>query len=235
LIQADHLALRSSQPETGPPRGPSVFLEVADSGCGMTADVIEKIFDPFFTTKFTGRGPGLAVVQGIARGHRGAVQVSSVPGRGSTFRLLLPCSTKAAAAPVARRQSEGWRGVGTVLVIDDEKAVGDIAARMLVQAGLTVLVAEDGQEGLRVFREQRQGVDAVVLDLTMPRMGGLEVARALRGLRPDLPVVLMSGFSVLDVTQQSAGLGITGFVQKPFAVSDLLAAVRHALGQRREG
>jgi signal transduction histidine kinase/CheY-like chemotaxis protein len=231
LIQAEHQAPRSSLPKADLPGGSSVYLEVADSGRGMTADLIEKIFDPFFTTKFTGRGLGLAVVQGIARGHRGAVQVRSEPGRGSTFRLLLPCSTKTAAAPVARRQSEGWLGTGTVLVIDDENAVRDIAARMLVQAGLTVLGAGDGQEGLRVFREQQRAIDAVVLDLTMPRMGGLEAAGALRGLRPDLPIVLMSGFSVLEVTQLSAGLGISGFVQKPFNASDLLAAVRHALGQ----
>jgi CheY-like chemotaxis protein len=174
----------------------------------MTADVIEKIFDPFFTTKFTGRGLGLAVVQGIARGHRGALQVRSEPG--STFRLLLPNSTKTAAVPVAPRQSEGWRGTGTVLVIDDEIGVRDIAARILEQAGLTVLVAGDGQEVLRVFREHQQGIDAVVLDLTMPRTGGLEVAGALRGLRPNLPVVLLSGFSVLEVTLQHAGLGIPG-------------------------
>ncbi|MDB5309414.1 MAG: integral rane sensor hybrid histidine kinase [Gemmataceae bacterium] len=231
LIQADHPALRSSPPETGPSRGPSVFLEVTDSGCGMTADVIEKIFDPFFTTKFTGRGLGLAVVQGIARGHCGALEVRSEPGKGSTFRLLLPCSTKTAVAPVVLRQSEGWRGTGTVLVVDDEDRVRDIATRILKHAGLTVLVAKDGQEGVRVFREYLQGIDAVVLDLTMPRMGGLEAARALRGVRPDLPVVLMSGFSVEEVTLQSAGLSITGFVQKPFTIPDLLAAVRHALGQ----
>jgi signal transduction histidine kinase len=167
LMQADHQTPPSSNPKTDLAGGPSVFLEVADSGCGITADVMEKIFDPFFTTKFTGRGLGLAVVQGIARGHGGALQVRSEPGRGSTFRLFLPCSTKAAAEPVVTRKSEDWRGAGTVLVIDDEEAIRDIAARILVMAGFTVLTAGDGQEGLRVFREE-QGIDAVVLDLTMP-------------------------------------------------------------------
>ncbi len=231
LMQADHQALRPSYPKADLPGGLSVFLEVADSGCGMAADLIEKIFDPFFTTKFTGRGLGLAVVQGIARGHRGIVQVRSEPNRGSTFRFLLPYSTKTAATPVVPRQSEVWRGTGTVLVIDDEKAVCDLAARILQRAGLSVLQAGDGDEGLRVFREHQQGIDAILLDLTMPGLGGLEAAGALRGLRPDLPVVLMSGFSVSEVTHQSAGLGITGFVQKPFNVPNLLAAVRHALGQ----
>lgn len=219
-----------SRPTTDLPTVPSVFLEVADTGCGMTADVIEKIFEPFFTTKFTGRGLGLAAVQGIARVHGGALQVRSEPGRGSTFRLLLPCSTQA-AVPVAPHRSESWRGVGKVLVIDDEKQVRDITAQLLERAGFAVLVAGGGQEGLKLFREHQQGIDAVVLDLTMPGMGGLETAEALRGLRPDLPVVLMSGFSVPEVTLQCAGLGITGFVQKPFGTPDLVAAVRRALGQ----
>jgi PAS domain S-box-containing protein len=231
LIRADHQTPGSPRPETDPPGEPSVFLEVADSGCGMTADVIEKIFDPFFTTKFVGRGLGLAVVQGIARKHHGALDVRSEPGRGSTFRLLLPCLTGAAAVEGEPQGSEYWRGAGTVLLIDDERGVRDIAARVLEDAGLTVLIAGGGEEGVRVFREHPRGIDAVVLDMTMPGMGGLEAARALRGLRSDLPVVLMSGYSVPEVARQSADLGFTGFVQKPFTMSDLLAAVRLALGQ----
>lgn len=230
LILADQQKLHASSPESDWARGAAVFLEVEDSGCGMTADLIEKIFDPFFSTKFTGRGLGLAVVHGIARGHDGAVQVRSEPGRGSTFRLLLPCSPTTAAAPVVQRRPEDWRGSGFVLVIDDDKVVRDITGRILKMAGLTVLGAEDGQAGLKVFREQ-QRIDAVVLDLTMPGMGGLEVARALRGTRPDLPIILMSGFSVLEPTLHSADLGITGFVQKPFKPVELLAAVRQALGR----
>ena len=210
---------------------PSVFLEVEDTGCGMTAAVIERIFDPFFTTKFVGRGLGLAVVQGIARGHNGILQVASEPDHGSTFRLVLPGSTSPAAEPAVPRESEGWRGTGTVLVIDDEKQVREIVALILERAGLTVLLARDGQDGVRVFREHQEAIVAVVTDLTMPRMGGLEAAEALRGLRPGLPVVLMSGFSVTEVALQSACHGITGFVQKPFRSPDMLAAVRHALGQ----
>jgi DNA-binding response OmpR family regulator len=118
-----------------------------------------------------------------------------------------------------------------VLVIDDEKAIGKTVSRMLEMAGLAALVAGDGPGGLDVFREQQHRINAVVLDLTMPRMSGLEVAQALRGLSPDLPIVLMSGFSVLEVTLQSAGLGITAFVQKPFKMAELLGAVRYALGQ----
>jgi len=133
---------------------------------------------------------------------------------------------------VADRSSEDWRGTGTVLVIDDEKEVRNITARILERAGLTVLVAGDGLEGLSVFRERQKRIGVVVMDMTMPRMGGLVSAKALRSLRPDLPIVLMSGFSVEEATFQSAGLGINGFVQKPFKPRDLLGAVRQALEQR---
>lgn len=230
LVQIDHPA-RQSRSKTELPSGPAVFLEVADSGCGMTADVIEKIFDPFFTTKFTGRGLGLAVVQGIARGHRGTLQVYSEPGQGSTFRLTLPSSTQPVVAPVESPLPGGWRGTGTVLVIDDEPGICDIAARILEQAGLVVLVAGDAQEGLTVFHAHQQEIDVVVLDLTMPGMGGLEAAAVLRDLRPDLPIVLMSGFSVDEATLQTAGPGIMGFVQKPFNTAGLLVSVRRALRQ----
>jgi signal transduction histidine kinase/CheY-like chemotaxis protein len=237
LMQIDDASLRvkSSHPHTDLPSGTYVYLEVTDSGRGMTADVIETIFDPFFTTKFAGRGLGLAVVQGIVRGHRGTIQVRSEPGQGSTFRLLIPRSTKAAATPAVSRKPEGWRGTGTILIVDDEKAVRNFAAHILKQAGLTVLVAGDGQEGLALFRDHQQEIDAAILDLTMPKMGGLEAARAMRGLRPDLPIVLMSGFSISEVTLQSAGFEITEFVQKPFQIPELLAAVRRALGKPREG
>jgi len=210
--------------------GPTVFLEVSDTGHGMTAEQLGKIFDPFYTTKFTGRGLGLAVVQGIARGHGGGVQVRSEPGRGSTFRLVLPCSSAAPPAPAAPARPEKWRGTGTVLVVDDEPGVRDLAALILRHVGLTVLVADDGIDAVSVFRERRQEIDAVVLDLTMPRMGGLEAAEALRGLRPDLPVVLMSGYSAEEVSAQFTALGPAGFVQKPFTAAAFLAAVRLALG-----
>jgi signal transduction histidine kinase len=230
-----HQAGGSLRPDEDMTGGPAVFLEVEDSGCGMTADVIAKAFDPFFTTKFTGRGLGLAVVQGIARGHRGALRIRSEPGRGSTVRFLLPALVAAyAAEPDGAAEADPTderRGTGTVLVVDDEGGVRDTAARILEHAGYTVLAARDGQDGVRVFTEYQRRIDAVVLDLTMPRMGGLEAARVLRGVRPDLPVVLMSGFSVDEVTLQSGGLENTGFVQKPFSARALLAAVRQALGQ----
>ncbi len=210
---------------------PAVFLEVADTGCGMSADVMGKIFDPFFTTKFTGRGLGLAVVQGIARGHHGVVQVQSELGKGSVIRITLPVSTKAEKHAAAAPSSAGWVGTGTVLVVDDDKMVCELVSLMLQQVGLTVLVARTGQAGLDAFRARPQDFHAVVLDLTMPQMGGLEVAEAMRKLRADIPIVLMSGYSATEVNLLAKGFGISGFVQKPFQSAELLSAVRRALGQ----
>jgi signal transduction histidine kinase len=216
--------------KTDLPKGPAVFLEVSDSGCGMTADVVEKVFDPFFTTKFTGRGLGLAVVQGIVRGHHGALQVHSAPHKGSTFRLLLPCSERTSPAPAVSKPSTAWHASGTILVIDDDERVLDIVQHLLQFAGLSVLIATAGEDGLATFRKDPQRIKAVLLDLTMPKTSGLEIARALRLLRPDLPILLMSGYSVEEASRQCEGLGIAGFVQKPFDSSGLLTAIQQALG-----
>jgi two-component system cell cycle sensor histidine kinase/response regulator CckA len=210
---------------------PSVFLEVTDSGCGMSQEVVQKIFDPFFTTKFAGRGLGLAMVHSIASGHGGALHVRSEPGQGSTFRLVLPCTTKAVSVRSTPDNESSWKGTGAVLVIDDEPGVRHTAASVLKQASLTVLVAGDGLEGIEIFQKPKQTIDAVVMDMTMPHMSGIEAAGVLRRIRPDLPIVLMSGYSAQEAHLKFADLGITDFVQKPFKTADLLTAVRNALGQ----
>ena len=230
LLSTSHSA-PSSDAEPKRSTDTEVYLEVKDSGRGMTKEVMEKIFDPFYTTKFTGRGLGLAVVQGIVRGHHGILQVVSEPGRGSTFRIVLPSSTQAVPIPVKPQQPKAWQGTGTILVIDDEKPILDIARRILQHSGLEVLVAADGQTGLKIFRESEKDINAVVLDMTMPQMSGLEVATALRLIRLDLPIVLMSGYSTQEITLQSAGLEITGFVKKPFTMQSFTAAIRQALRQ----
>jgi len=233
LIPTERDATITRDPTMDLSKGPYVFLEVTDSGCGMTAEVIEKIFDPFFTTKFTGRGLGLAVVLGIARGHNGSLEIRSELGKGSTLRVFLPCSTLLApvATLVTPPKQEGWRGTGTILVIDDDSAVRHIVSHMLTHVGLSALVAESGLEGLSLFDKNPQKIDVVLLDMTMPGMDGLETARQLKSKRQGLPIVLMSGYSLHEVTLQSKGLGIAGVVQKPFNMKNLLATVRHALGQ----
>ena len=212
------------------PEGDYVYLEVSDDGCGMSAETLERLFEPFYTTKFTGRGLGLAAVLGIVRGHHGAITIESELAKGTTFRVLLPVSAAAAAPPAPSEDADSnWRGLGKVLVADDEDLVRSVATAMLEHLGFEVLTAADGAEAVETCTRHADEISMVLLDMTMPRMNGEEVLRRIRAVRSDLKVILTSGYTEHDAADRFTGVAPAGFIHKPFDLKELRKKMREAL------
>ncbi len=213
-----------------PRPGTYASFEVTDTGAGMTPAQMERIFAPFYTTKPHGRGLGLAAVRNIVKLHHGGIQVVSDPGHGTTVRIFLPASKK--HAPATRTvQSSGQGGTQTILFVDDEEVLRSLGQRALERFGYRVLLAADGIEAVRLFREHVNEIDLVILDLSMPRKGGEDAYQEMRNIRTDLRILLCCGYNEAIANTKIAGDNVVGFLPKPWGIDTLADTVQSALSK----
>ena len=215
------------------PRGNYLSLSISDTGIGIPRENIPRIFEPFFTTKEPGKGSGmgLSMAYGIVKNHGGHLEVHSVPGEGTTFRVLLPATLKEVppAHTVARDEPvEG--GKETILFVDDEESLRALAVEMLGKLGYRVYTAGTGTEAIRKFAEKRGEISLVILDMIMPGMGGEETFQRLKEIDPGVRVLLSSGYALEGKPKNLLTAGAVGFLQKPYRVGTLAAALRKAIG-----
>ncbi len=213
--------------------GRYVKISVTDTGVGMDADIQQKIFDPFFTTREVGQGTGLGLASayGIIKNHNGSITVRSSRGKGTTFDVYLPAidAPKPARSEVSETSPEMETGGETVLLVDDEEIVIDVGADMLERLGYSVLTAKSGEEALKQYRDHRDMVDLVILDMVMPGTGAAETYQKLKKEDPDIVVLLSSGYSVDGQATEILSLGCNGFIQKPFSIASLSQKMRELL------
>src|SRR5262249_54483412 len=212
------------------PKGDYLFLEISDTGCGMSREMRDRVFDPFFTTKSAGRGLGLSVVSGIVRGLGGAISFSSEPGKGTSFQILLPCAQATGGRPMSPiAQPAAASRQSAVLVVEDEHLLREAVAKMLRNNGFEVFEAADGSVAIHLLRANRGKIDVILLDMTIPGASSQEVVAEAVSVRPEISVVLTSAYSQETFSSAGSVPQIKSFVRKPFQLSDLVKTLRHSL------
>jgi CheY-like chemotaxis protein len=206
--------------------GAYIYLEVRDDGCGMDAATAAQIFEPFFTTKFTGRGLGLSAALGIMKAHKGAIRLYSASGMGSTFKVFFPLGPGSGV-------EAGFQQKNVVLVVDDEETIRRLAKSALESHGYRVLTAPNGRDAVEIFRDMPRSINAIVLDLTMPVMSGNEALPALRAIREDVPIILVSGYPEEQMMPLISNDSFAGFLQKPFTSRQLRERIDEAIACAR--
>jgi CheY-like chemotaxis protein len=233
-ITTQEVALDSASADTHPGAKPGLYVQLAviDTGEGMDAATMQHLFEPFFTTKEVGKGSGLglAVVYGIIRQHNGWIDVHSQPGHGTRFDIYLPVREPGAQEGPAPRSRSVLGMQETILVAEDEDGVRELVCGVLQSLGYRVVAASDGREALRLFEADPQGFDLALLDAVMPQLTGVKAYAAMAGIRPNLPVLFVSGYSAEMVGVPPAGPRLR-LLQKPFAGTELARAVREILAE----
>jgi signal transduction histidine kinase/ActR/RegA family two-component response regulator len=219
-----------------PKSGDYILLKVRDTGTGMDQKVMDRIFEPFFTTKELGRGSGLglASVYGIIKGHGGYIDVESKKGQGTIFSIYLPASEKS-IQKTSKIPQRILKGNENILLVDDEDLVINVGAQLLEKLGYTVLQAHGGREAVKIFTDANHSIDMVILDMVMPDMGGSEVFDRIKGIDPNVKVLLSSGYSIDGEAAEILKRGCEGFIQKPFSMEDLSRKIRDVLNKSPRG
>jgi signal transduction histidine kinase/ActR/RegA family two-component response regulator len=234
-VKQVEISYEKSMERVGMKVGPHLQLTVKDSGCGMDQGVLERIFEPYYTTKEQGKGTGLglSVIHGIIKNYGGDISVSSQPGKGATFTVFLPIIDEVDIETEEVKTPSAIQGQERILLIDDEEQIIDIEQQILERLGYKVTAKTDSEAALEEFASQPDHYDLVITDMTMPKMAGDQLARKLMDIKPDIPVILCTGFNETITEEKALAMGIDKFVMKPIVKDELASTIRAVLDNPR--